>query len=435
MKDNHQIEDLFRKSFNDHEYDYDAAQWDSLSKRLNKSKSSNNWKWFYGSAALLFVTAIVLSVLYYNSDDGKSAESNHKTPNDNTNKPPHLVASSDSTFNTNESKDSSKSNNNQGEKREKSLSDLSAQENGKLKSKKELKQTNSKKHIETKENQSAGQKSIDKKEAKNVVDDKSLIDNKDLGNFITSFNDKCLNETISIHNKNKDHLYVVFPNGATEEIAPDEKYSFKLRIPGMHRIQTRNRHDDLENSFAVSELPEISLHHSAELNFESGLPVLHCEVSCQEKKIHWELNNHNVENSENISQNNLLIFSRGNNNITVRTKNEFGCSNESSSSILIEKDYNLLAVNAFSPNSLDPRNQTFMPYALVIRNTPFTLSIYDPDDGGIVFETEDPNFPWEGIDKRTGSLIPLNKAYIWRVNMKQPAKGESPIYQGTLVRF
>ena len=101
----------------------------------------------------------------------------------------------------------------------------------------------------------------------------------------------------------------------------------------------------------------------------------------------------------------------------------------------IPTDYNLLAVNAFNPQSLDSRNSRFMPYALTIRQTPFKLIVLDPDNGGLIFESTDENNAWDGIDRRDGKLVPGNKAYIWKVVIQHPVAGEKGEYRGTIVRM
>jgi len=93
----------------------------------------------------------------------------------------------------------------------------------------------------------------------------------------------------------------------------------------------------------------------------------------------------------------------------------------------------LLAMNAFSPESFIPAKQTFMPRALVDRNTDFNLVIFD-QSGGIVFETNDASNAWDGIDKRNGQMVEANKTLVWKVAIKNPLDGEKPVYQGTVVR-
>ncbi|NBR15098.1 MAG: hypothetical protein EBU01_11050, partial [Crocinitomicaceae bacterium] len=112
--------------------------------------------------------------------------------------------------------------------------------------------------------------------------------------------------------------------------------------------------------------------------------------------------------------------------------NDFGCETTETKTFISKDDYNLLAVNALNLNSNDNRNNTFMPFALKQRNTPFKLIIIDPNDGGIVFESSDASFAWEGIDKRDGKKVNPKKAYIWKVTLLSPEKGEKSEYKGTI---
>ena len=76
-----------------------------------------------------------------------------------------------------------------------------------------------------------------------------------------------------------------------------------------------------------------------------------------------------------------------------------------------------------------------MPYALLIRNTPFSMIIIDPSDGGIVFSSNDASNAWDGNDKRNGKMVAPNKAYIWKVNITNPEQKEKQEYKGTIVRL
>lgn len=71
-----------------------------------------------------------------------------------------------------------------------------------------------------------------------------------------------------------------------------------------------------------------------------------------------------------------------------------------------------------------------MPYALIKRNTGFSLIIIDTDDGGIVFESSDASNPWDGIDKRNGQLVNKNKTFIWKVTLTSPEKMRNLFIKG-----
>ena len=76
-----------------------------------------------------------------------------------------------------------------------------------------------------------------------------------------------------------------------------------------------------------------------------------------------------------------------------------------------------------------------MPFALTIRNVKFNMVILDPKNGGIMYQTNDSNQPWDGIDKRTGNLVPPNENCIWKVDIENPEPGENSHYKGVIVRL
>ena len=91
----------------------------------------------------------------------------------------------------------------------------------------------------------------------------------------------------------------------------------------------------------------------------------------------------------------------------------------------IEKDYNLLAPTAFSPNE-DNLNDFFIPKALPVLNLPFTMTIYDRQ-GKMVYQTSDANQPWNGLCTKDQVPAP-DGVYIWVVQLTTES-GEVELYQ------
>ena len=98
------------------------------------------------------------------------------------------------------------------------------------------------------------------------------------------------------------------------------------------------------------------------------------------------------------------------------------------------KDYNLLAPSAINLSDESGKNNTFMPYALTVRNTRFTLTILDPVSGETIFQTIDPSQPWDGTDKRTGNIV-AGSNFIWNVVIANPQPGENANYKGVITRL
>jgi hypothetical protein len=170
-----------------------------------------------------------------------------------------------------------------------------------------------------------------------------------------------------------------------------------------------------------------------DLYYQDGLPYRHTSIKTEAQIT--DIQSKGVHVKCCIKEQDIMVFHKGNYTLNIGVSHETGCSTTKEESFYVSDDYNLLAVNAFEPLSLDARKSTFIPFALTQRNTPFRMIIIDPNDGGIVFETSDAQQPWDGIDKRTGKMADTNKAYVWKVNLTKPEPGEKMDYMGTVVRM
>lgn len=177
--------------------------------------------------------------------------------------------------------------------------------------------------------------------------------------------------------------------------------------------------------------PKIVLDADA-INYEDGTPRIRINAESSVAEISWSANG-TLLNKKNRSVD-LLAFQGQTYTITAQAQLD-GCSSTEKINITAYEDYNLLAVNAFNPQSRDERNATFMPYALTIRDVRFELIVIDPDNGGIVFRTKDAQNAWDGTDQRNGQMVPAQKAYIWKVVLQDVLPSEKTTYSGTIVRI
>lgn len=177
--------------------------------------------------------------------------------------------------------------------------------------------------------------------------------------------------------------------------------------------------------------PKIVLDADA-INYEDGTPRIRVNAESSVAEISWSANG-TLLNKKNRSVD-LLAFQGQTYTITAQAQLD-GCSSTEKIKITANEDYNLLAVNAFNPQSRDERNATFMPYALTIRDVRFELIVIDPDNGGIVFRTKDAQNAWDGTDQRNGQVVPAQKAYIWKVVLQDVLPSEKTTYSGTIVRI
>ena len=177
--------------------------------------------------------------------------------------------------------------------------------------------------------------------------------------------------------------------------------------------------------------PKMSLDADA-INYEDGTPRILINLESNANDISWSANG-TLLNKKNRSVD-LLAFKGQTYTITAEGQLD-GCKSTEKIKITANEDYNLLAVNAFNPQSRDERNATFMPYALTIRELQFELLILDPENGAVIFRTSDAQNAWDGIDQRTGQMVPAQKAYIWKVVLQEALPNEKTTYSGTIVRI
>jgi hypothetical protein len=249
------------------------------------------------------------------------------------------------------------------------------------------------------------------------------------------FKNRCQGETLQLE-ENKNYQRFISYAGKKIHYSYNEAISLKLTEPGKVVLMANSGpYGQFEEfgSFTVNAAPNLTLQSERSITYEDGLPKISIQAEASEGQINWHSTNILTTNTgKNVE---VFAFDKGYAIVEVQATASNGCTAKEKEMIQIPTDYNLLAVNAFNPQSLDSRNSTFMPYALTIRQTAFRLIVLDPDNGGLVYETTDASNAWDGIDRRDGKLVPSNKAYIWKVVIQHPVPGEKGEYRGTIVRM
>ena len=170
-----------------------------------------------------------------------------------------------------------------------------------------------------------------------------------------------------------------------------------------------------------------------EIYYEKGLPSIKVKSSNTAVNYEWTSNNKVIQQKSKEVE--LHYFKKGTYSISLTTTNQSGQSSTETKNITINSDYNLLAVDAFSPTENNSKINTFIPFALTERNTQFTMVILDAKNGGIIYQTNDANQPWDGIDIRTGNMVPQGENCLWKVTIYNPEPGENSIYKGIILRM
>lgn len=420
---NKNIDELIKSALEEHEMPYDNNAWNSLNKKLNHPIAPiKPFKFlFLGSSIIAVIT--VSSLLYFSS---KQEEKSDKPVEEKTD----LIEKSNFQNTTSNKTKSEKTKGIQDEKIR--SNELEAKEDVKKEIKTNL--------ILPKVNEVLA-KEITKdlkldEEITNPKKGNSVITKKVTEPNVPSFSNKCLGDYLKVINKNDEGMTLIFPSGKKVSVAESATENIKLSEEGKYELLVNSKQKETYNSFfSVYENPRATLLVDDELNYETGLPIIRGEVQTFEESIKWKVDKIVSAHSSKAKTAAFYFFEKGQFDLEVIVTNEKGCSYSEINRIFIEKDYNLLAVNAFDPLSDDSRKNTFMPYALTKRNSAFSLIIIDTDNGGIIFESSDASNPWDGIDKRNGQLVNKNKAFIWKVTLASPEKNEKTVYKGTIIRI
>lgn len=421
MKD---IEKIVKDALQNHEFSYDPQAWNALESKLPKAKTRINftkWTMVGFAAAALAVSAFII----FSPKDSSSTPVAKKQVTEN-----QKTTSTQTTNSSNNKKSTSTAANN-------------SQVNSENEDQKEIftppiikEDNNLIQQIEEKYPDLVYPNII----TDAVTDVVAKPENNQKPNPVATNDLKipiieanCQGEVFEWVNPNGTSVFLKAPNGTITEIKSKEKAKIQLNDVGIYSLgkYTKNGFEEKQN-FKIKAVPTINLAIESELNYENGLPILKSLVETYESRISWRTNNIGFDNGGKTA--NLPIYNKGRHEISVSVVNDFGCETTETKTFISHEEYNLLAVNALNLNSNDNRNNTFMPFALKQRNTPFILIIIDPNDGGIVFESSDASSAWEGIDKRDGKLVNSKKAYIWKVTLLSPEKGEKSEYKGTITR-
>lgn len=249
--------------------------------------------------------------------------------------------------------------------------------------------------------------------------------------IIPTISSLCLNEEVKINNTNGRAIYVFDAlNRIVAEIPAKKSLMFTPSKVGTYGIGYTNGFEQVvENHFTVNRVPDADFSIDLFNKYEDGMPSTHVEAISGQGTYTWKAGRQTANGVET----DLHFYKKGNQTIELTVSNG-ECSSSVEKTIQIEEDYNLLAVNAFTPTSSSPENQTFMPYALTQRDVNFRMVILDGIDGGMVYETTDASLPWDGTDMRSGTRSSDAKAYVWKVVIYNPESNEPNEYRGTVIK-
>jgi hypothetical protein len=243
--------------------------------------------------------------------------------------------------------------------------------------------------------------------------------------------DMCLGTKQTITNSNPIDLIVKSSESKEWKIPANSQLVFTPNTSGTHQIGfVKNQIFEEIVEFEVSEAVT-SAFECEKIEYIKGIPTTKAYANENIQSPVWEIVG--ISNPQKGKSIELNIYKKGQYKLNLKG-NLYGCEIDETQEIDVPK-YNLMAVNAFIPESFDSKKNTFIPFALTQREVSFRMIIKDPRDGGIVYETTETSMPWDGIDRRNGQLAETGvniPPYVWMVELINPNPGEPKVYQGTI---
>jgi hypothetical protein len=243
----------------------------------------------------------------------------------------------------------------------------------------------------------------------------------------------CLGEATEIKNTNSVDILIISSTDKTIVVKAKTTILLTPKSSGEYEIGYLKGDNFIsKEKFNVIAGPRADFDIDSEISYnEKGLPTVSFKANANANEYNWTFEKHG--HSIDTKEAEVHYYKAGTYKITLTTTGENGCKTSETNKITV-KDYNLLASNAINLSDESGKNNTFMPYALTVRNTRFTLTILDPVSGETIFQTIDPSQPWDGTDKRTGNLV-TGSNFIWNVVIANPQPGENANYKGVITRL
>ena len=251
--------------------------------------------------------------------------------------------------------------------------------------------------------------------------------------IIPQIKNVCFGDDIEISNANKTDIFLILPNGKSTSIKAGTKTSFKSGISGEYLLGYMKNEEFIQKDFfTVYPTNKVDFTIDNENIYSEGIPAIGLKATTNAASYNWDF-----EKLKEVSQSKeteVHYYKAGAYKITLTTTSENGCKNSETSKLIVKEDYNLMAANTIDVSNSNSQINTFMPYALTVRNVKFVMTIIDANSNEIVFQTNDATQAWDGTDKKTGNTA-TGTTFIWKVTISNPQPGETANYKGVITRL
>lgn len=438
MKNNQldNFENFIKNSLSQNEIPFDPSDWESLNKRLDLKKSKPFYKsnWFLAASVILGVAMSITTYILVNANTKELVSINNDSSSENES----LLIKNNNLANeglTEEVENNLDENSNNFAKEEFLNAEKSTPNENIISETDELNDIepiDSNFIVEHSTIDEIDQFESDSKTEKKDEESKPEIITLPNADFYSNNVDGCEGTTILFtaeKQKNVEYLWKFDDGNFSNEMNPNHTYT----KAGKYSVTLIVR-SNLDRSVLKKSIEQtITIHPNPKINFtweqleENGIPYISFENNTENgADWNWSFG----DGTKSADKNPIHTYrKKGSYSIALVAKSNQNCISTINKEVTITDDYNLLAPNSFTPNG-DGTNDYFIPAALNRLNCRFIMTIYSASDG-LIYETENINQPWDGINQKTGERCKEGQ-YVWVVKLTNQ-KGEIENYKGALL--
>lgn len=430
------FDQMMKESTSGYEAPYNPAAWEAVSGQIGAANSA--WKWIAGTAAA--VAVVVSSVYIYNSDSSETTlngtnQSTEVAVNDNNTL---LENGSNSIVGQNGNTDSNENlNNGIVDINEENDNNEVSNQNGNV-----IVDNGDTNNDNNNDNNDNGNTVANNPENNvvnnngnnhnNVIQNPEIIEYHADASFNPNVSTICMIEKCIFTPQvmNSDLIYVW--NFGDGDVSSSMVANHSYKKAGEFTVTLDVKHPKTNKTLASSkETITVNALPATNFGWEQSneiIPTVNF-INLTDEATKWAWNIKGLKQSQR-NEFEYTFRKAGKYMVELTAENENGCQKTNQKTITIEKDYNLLAPTAFSPNG-DFKNETFIPEALKLMDVNFTMNIMNKS-GDLVYTCQSANEPWDGRITKDNTLAPAGAAYIWRVVLTN-SNGEPELYEGQVI--
>lgn len=415
------FEDQLKQAAEKHNVSYDASQWDLLEKKLNYGASQSGKRSWYlmGLAAAIIVMGLGVFSMIETSEPpvvaNNSVVINEFEPSPNDNKKVEKTTLKEQPIKDTWNKSSSTKKTKEPKK--------SAQIIPQTINEKEKNSTPGNTNVSHETNKKDNSKTIENQIVVKTEEEEIV----EIPHIVLSNNSICAGQIVSASLSEGDFEDVIWHLG-DGTVVNSKELSHAYLEEGVYQLRAYvNSLKEFTSEVSVHIKPKPDPTFTIRDNLERGMiPVKYMSVNTGgEKSYVWSLGDGTNLRGEGVTH---TYRKPGDYEVSLRVVNKHGCSWMTFQRITIEKEFNLLAPNSFSPNG-DGINDGWMPLALETGYYNFELKVYNRNSK-LIFETNSPDDKFNGTDR--GTLAPSGEIFIWKAFTEDP-NGIRQEYGGTMI--